>query len=373
MTGWGVTFGRTVLAQLYERDRESADRIRDNALIWEDQVIHIRGTQVSTPYGGSYNISRQRLLDILSDRAQELGVEIEYGCEIQSRSDLPAADLVVAADGVSSHLREDAGVISTQDTLGLNKYIWLGSDKVFKDFSFFFVPTPGGWLWAHAYAIAPDTSTFVVECTQETWSNLGFDVLSTSDSLQLLAEFFREHLTGHQLFGDLGDGTSARWLNFRTISNQHWHSGNVVLIGDSAHTAHFSIGMGTTLAFEDAMALADSLQQHSDMEMALQSYEKRRQAELVPVLIDADSSARWFENISRYINLKPRRFGALFHARRSPVVAVLPPTLSYLLLVVSSRISFLDVVRARAAAAAEGIFGRRNLARAETPSIRRQH
>lgn len=362
VTGWGVTFGRTLLAHLNEQDRESADRIREAALFWEDQVIHIRGARVSAPFGGSYNISRRHMLDILSDRAQELGVCIEYGREMRSLSELPDADLIVAADGVSSQVRGEAGDFGTQDTWGRNKYIWLGADKAFEVFSFFFVPTPSGWIWAHAYGIDPETSTFIVECTSETWTGLGFDALSTDEALSLLEKLFREPLAGHRLLGDLGDGTKARWLNFRTISNQHWYAGNVVLAGDSAHTAHFAIGMGTTLALEDVIVLADSLQQHANLEAGLQSYETRRQAELLPILTEARFSARWFEDISRYIDLKPRRFEALFHARRSPIIAVLPPSLSYLLLQAASRISVVNVTRARAAAVANAISGRRHLA-----------
>ena len=147
------------------------------------------------------------------------------------------------------------------------------------------------------------------------------------------------------------------------MSNQRWYSGNVVLAGDSAHTAHFSIGMGTTLALEDAMVLADSLHQHADVEAAFQSYETRRKAELLPTLTEARYSARWFEDISRYIDLEPRRFGALFHARRSPIIAVSPPRLSYLLLQAASRISAVNVVRARAAGAAIAISGRRHQVR----------
>ena len=268
MTGWGVTVGLGLLDHLSEQDPESADRIREAALFWEDEVLHIRGAQMSVPMGGCYNVSRWRMLDVLSDRAQELGVRIEYGREIQSLSELPGADLIVAADGVSSQLREEAGHFGTQDTWGRNKYIWLGMDKAFEEVRVFFVPTPSGWVWAHAFGIGPETSTFVAECTPETWAGLGFDELSMDEALPVLEELFGEHLAGHRLLADLGDGTRARWLNFRTVSNQHWYSGNVVLAGDSAHTTHFTIGMGTTLALKDVIVLADSLHQYANLEAA---------------------------------------------------------------------------------------------------------
>ena len=197
VTGWGVTLGGGLLAQLSERDRESADRIREAAFFWEDEVIHIRSAQVSVPLGGCYNISRRRMLDALSDRAQELGVRIEYGSDIRGLSDLPDANLIVAADGVSSRLRGEDGGFGTQDAWGRNKYIWLGADKAFEVFSVFFVPTPNGWIWAHAYGIDPETSTFVVECTPETWAGLGFDALLTDEALPVLEELFKEHLAGH--------------------------------------------------------------------------------------------------------------------------------------------------------------------------------
>lgn len=363
VTGWGVTLGPTLLAQLSERDRESADRIREAAFFWEDEVVYLRGAQVPVPLGGCYNVSRQRMLDALSDRAQELGVRIEYGCEVRSLSDLPDAELIVVADGAGSRLRGECPGLATADTWGQNKYIWLGAEKAFEVFSVFFVPTPSGWIWAHAYGIDPKTSTFVVECTPETWAGLGFDTLPADEALPVLEGLFKEHLSGHRLLGDLGDGTKARWLNFRTVSNQHWYSGNVVLAGDSAHTAHFSIGMGTTLALEDVIVLEDSLHEHANLEAAFQSYETRRQAELLPILTEARTSARWFEDISRYIDLKPRQFAALFHARRSPIIAVSPPRVSYLLLQAASRISVVNVIRARAAAAAIALSGRRHLTR----------
>jgi 2-polyprenyl-6-methoxyphenol hydroxylase-like FAD-dependent oxidoreductase len=362
-TGWGVTLGGNLMARLSEQDRESADRIRTAALFWEDEVVHIHGTQVSVPMGACYNISRWRMLDILSERAQELGVRIEYGREIQSLSELPAADLIVASDGVGSQLRGQDADFGTRDSWGRNKYMWLGMDKAINDVvRVFFVPTPSGWIWAHAFGITPDKSTFVVECAPETWSGLGFDALSTDEALLVLEELFSEHLDG-RLLADPGDGAKARWLNFRTVSNQHWHSGNVVLAGDSAHTTHYAIGMGTLLALEDVIALADSLHQHAHLDAALQAYETQRQAELLPVLTEARFSARWFENVPRYIDLKPRQFERVFHARRSWITAVLPPRLSYLLLQAAARVSVIDAMRARAVAAVIAISGRRDVAR----------
>jgi 2-polyprenyl-6-methoxyphenol hydroxylase-like FAD-dependent oxidoreductase len=359
--GWGVTFGPALLSDLYAHDPVSARRIEEAAFRWRDQVAHIRGEQLVAPGGGTYNIPRQRLLDILAERARELGVDVEYDHEVPALAELPAADLVVGADGVSSRTRRDTAGFETEEVPGRNKYIWLGSDKVFQDFNFLFVPTSSGWIWAHAYGIDSSTSTFVVECTPETWAGLGFDQLSTDDALVVLEDLFKEHLDGHRLIGELGDGSKARWLNFRNISNRSWHSGNVVLLGDSAHTTHFAIGMGTTLAVADAIVLADSLHQQQDLELALRSYEERRRAEMQPLLSDARCSARWFENINRYIDLKPQRFQLLLYARRSPIIAVLPPFVSYALYRVVSRIKGIEAIRHQVSAITKVAYSRRKL------------
>jgi 2-polyprenyl-6-methoxyphenol hydroxylase-like FAD-dependent oxidoreductase len=330
-TGWGVTFGQSLLDRLYEHDPDSARELETAAFVWHDQVTHFQGEQLVAPGGKAYNITRRRLLGILGGRARDLGVRMEYGHEVTSAAELPDADVILASDGVSSRIRQDAGDFGTQDVSGANKYIWLGTDKVFDQFNFLFVPTEGGWIWAHAYGIDPQTSTFIVECGAETWQRLGFAEMSTDDALPILEGLFKEHLAGHRLIGDLGDGTSARWLNFRTISNARWHSGKVVLAGDSAHTSHFAVGMGTTLAIQDAIALAEVLDKQGGTEAAFQSYERRRRAEMANTLAEAGCSARWFENLPRYIDCDPRKFGVLIYGRRSPLVAQLPPTVFYLL------------------------------------------
>lgn len=351
--GWGVVFGPILLRDLYAQDPASARAIEESAFRWGDQVTHIQGERLVANGYSTYTITRQRLLDILVARARELGVRIEYDHEVAGLPELPAADLVVAADGVSSRIRRDSGGFQTHEIVGPNKYIWLGCDKVFEDFTFLFAPTSSGWIWVHAYGIDSATSTFIPECTQETWAGLGFDKMSTDETLAVLEDLFKEQLDGHRLIGELGDGSKARWLNFRTISHPSWHSGNVVLVGDSAHTSHFAIGMGTTLAIGDAIVLADTMQQHDDLESALRSYESRRQAEIQPTLTKARYSARWFENIDRYIGLKPQRFGLLLHMRRSPAVALLPPIVSYALFRTANRMRGIEGIRSQPSAAVQ--------------------
>ncbi|HEX3965526.1 MAG TPA: FAD-dependent monooxygenase [Trebonia sp.] len=357
-SGWGVTFGRSLLAELSRQDRETADRLHAAAFCWRDQVINVRGKQVIAHSEDAYNITRRRLIEILTDRAVNLGVRIEYGTEVLSAAQLPDADLIVAADGVNSKLRNATPGFETKISSGANKYIWLGSDKVFTEFEFLFIETEHGWVWAHAYGIDTKSSTFIVECAERTWTGLGFDVMPIEEALPALEDLFKEHLAGHSLIGELADGNTARWLNFNTISNERWHSGKVVLAGDSAHTAHFAIGMGTTLALQDAICLAGNVRQHADLEFALETYEQVRKAEFRPTVTEAHFSASWFENLDHYIDFSPRKFGVLLFARRSPLVAVLPPSVAYVLRLAAEKFTVLDAARAFVAPAIKAIFKR---------------
>jgi 2-polyprenyl-6-methoxyphenol hydroxylase-like FAD-dependent oxidoreductase len=346
--GWGMTFGSEFLTELDHNDPESAEKIRQAAFPQCGQVIDIHGEQVRRPGGGVYGIVRQRLLDILADRAQGLGVHIEFDHEVFSSSLLPAADLVVASDGVNSRLRLEAPQFQTDVRLGTNKYLWLGTDKAFEAFTYAFVSTDSGWIWAFCYGIDAGLSTFVVECSPDTWAGLGFDTLSSQDSLSLLEKLFERHLDGHSLLGQAQPG----WLNFRTVTNRRWHHGNMVLAGDAAHTTHFTIGSGTTLAIQDAIALADSLGQPGQQELALESYERQRQADLRMLQSDALFSGQWFENFPRYAGLKPNQFSVLLDGRRSPLLPHLPPTLYYRLQRATEKAPALGELRRRAGATA---------------------
>jgi 2-polyprenyl-6-methoxyphenol hydroxylase-like FAD-dependent oxidoreductase len=370
-SGWGVTFGQSLLAELYRQDRPSADRLRNAAFCWQDQVIHVRGERVTAHSDDAFNITRRTLIEILTDRALDLGVRIEYGTEIVSAAQLPGTDLIVAADGVNSKLRAATPGFETEAAFGTNKYIWLGTGKVFTEFQFLFVETEHGWIWAHAYGIDGVSSTFIVECAESTWTGLGFGLMPVEEALPVLAGLFKDHLEGHELIGELADGSTARWLNFKTISNERWHSGTVVLAGDSAHTTHFAIGSGTTLAIRDAICLADCVCGQEDLEFALQSYAEIRKSELAPVVTEAYFSARWFEHLERYIGFKPRKFGVLLFARRSPLVTVLPPGAAYLLRLAAERFGFLDAARAFIAPAAKAVFRRHRPQRPAPPATQR--
>lgn len=356
--GWGVTFGRDLLKELHRTDPRSAQEIGRAAFSQFDQVVDIHGEQVLYPGGGGYGIGRQRLLGILADRAQGLGVHIEFDHEVMASAELADADLIVACDGANSRMRLGTGEFQTDVRLGGNKYLWLGTSKVFESFTYAFVRTDSGWIWAYGYGIGAGVSTFIVECSPGTWGGLGFDALSPQDGISLLEKLFERHLGDHPLLGQAQPGVGGTgWLNFRTVTNRRWYDGSIVLAGDAAHTTHFTIGSGTTLAIEDAIALAGSLRQHrGEQELALSSYERQRKAALLRPQSDARFSARWFEAISRYAGLKPHEFSALLHGRRSPLLPHLPPHLYYRLHQATQEVTVLGELRRRIGPKAKAIY-----------------
>ncbi len=366
--GWGVVFSNDLLEKLYDTDPGSARQVERAAFRWASQVIDLPAGQAVDASSSGYGINRQRLLDILAHRAADLGVRIEYGHEVTDPGRLPAADLVVACDGVSSRLRAGSGRISSSVQTGGNKYIWLGTDKVFSQFTFPFIDTGSGWIWAHAYGFDAGASTFIVECPTATWTRLGFGTMPPAQTLSRLAEIFQRHLDGHRLLGQASTGEDIRWLNFRTLTSQRWHDGNMVLLGDAAHTTHFSIGSGTKLAIEDAIALAGSLRQHASVERALEAYENERRAAIRGAQADARHSAQWLESASRYLGLTPHQFATLFHGRRSPLLPYLPPRLCYHLYEATGRTRLLRGLRTQVSATARTISGRRAPARARSTS-----
>ncbi|MEU3980704.1 FAD-dependent monooxygenase [Streptomyces sp. NPDC026672] len=326
--GWGVTYWRGLLDRLAEHDPESARAVEDGSVRWSDGVAHV-GDLTTRHHGDQgFGIGRHRLLEILAARARSLGVRLEFGSEI---TEPPAdADLVVAADGVRSALRTRyAGHFGTRVATGRDPYVWLGTTKVFDAFTFAFTRTEHGWIWCYGYGYSGGHSTCVVECGPETFTGLGLDRLGEADGLALLEKLFAGVLDGHPLTGRAAGEGGAPWLTFRTLTNRTWHRGNLVLLGDAAHTTHYSVGAGTTLALEDAMSLADALDAHPALPDALAAYERDRTAALLPVQSAARLSARWYENLPRYIELPPHRMFALLGQRHSPLLPYVPPQLYY--------------------------------------------
>jgi len=327
--GWGVVFWGDLLEKLYGADPESAREIEQASFGWDKMVLGVRDEQVLFAASRGYGIRRQRLLEILARRAQAVGVHVEFDHEVTSASQLPECDLIVASDGVNSRIRDETKGFQTDVQVGKNKYIWLGTDKIFTSFAMHYAQTDSGWLWVGAHPHGAGSSTFVVECRAETWAALGFDTMPHEDCLARLEKIFEGPLDGHQLIGQTSSGANAQWLNFRTVTNKHWQDGKIVLAGDAAHTTHFTIGSGTKLAIEDGIALADNVRRHGEVQQALEAYERERQAATTGPQIAARLSARWYEDVDRYIGLQPRQFATLLRRRRSPLLPYLPPRLAY--------------------------------------------
>jgi anthraniloyl-CoA monooxygenase len=225
--------------------------------------------------------------------------------------------LIVACDGVNSRVRQlYADHFQTNVDVGRNKYIWLGAHKVFGAFTFAFEETETGWIWFHAYRFNAGTSTFIVECSPETWKGLGFDEVGPDESIALLEEIFGLYLDGLPLIDQMRHLGKTPWLNFRRITNEKWYHDNVVLMGDAAHTTHFAIGSGTKLAIEDAIGLAEKLHEHEDLQAALEAYEEVRRTALLMLQGAEGNSTRWFENIQRHIDQDAVRFAYSLRNRR---------------------------------------------------------
>ncbi|NBD12573.1 FAD-binding monooxygenase [Corallococcus sp. c25j21] len=330
--GWGVVFWDDLLDDLYRNDPVSARWIEKNATRWDTQEVHLRSESAPHLGGPGFALGRERLLDILARRARGLGVDIRYQYDVADASAFTDAELIVACDGANSRLRQrHANHFQTQVEEGRNKFIWLGTNQVFDAFTFAFEETPAGWIWFHGYRFDRDTSTCVIECQQETWEALGFDTLGPGETLRRLEAIFQGQLKGHALFHQPRGLGKAPWLHFQRITNERWYHDNVVLMGDAAHTTHFSIGSGTKLAIQDAISLAQKLRAHDHLPTALDAYEEERRAALMAIQLAAHSSAQWFENVPSYIDPDATRFAyALLNRRGSSVW-------SYLLLMASQR------------------------------------
>jgi 2-polyprenyl-6-methoxyphenol hydroxylase-like FAD-dependent oxidoreductase len=346
--GWGVTYWQSLLDKLRATDPETAGEIRENSFRWADTVVDRQGRQTVIRGNHGFSISRRLLIDILSRRAMELGIDVQFEREVEDLSGLPDADLIVACDGVNSRLRRlHADSFGTDVVMGRNKYVWLGTSKVFGAFTFAFAETDAGWIWFYAYGFNGQASTVIVECSLETWTGLGFDTLGAEGSDAVLGRIFEGQLDGHPLLNGVPYYCGAPWLNFPTVTNHRWHHDNIVLVGDSAHTTHYSIGSGTIRAIEDAIALTEKLCEHTDLESALDMYEKERKQAIIPLQGWARYSAQWYENLPRYIHLQAPQFTALLRERRSPILPHLPPLVYYLLYQIVQGSSGLQKVRER--------------------------
>jgi anthraniloyl-CoA monooxygenase len=321
--GWGVTFGEDFLDDTHRSDPDSARTLRNAAILWRNQVVRI-GDQPPVHLGGKYGFSmgRTRMLEILTSRASELGVQLEYERAIEDPAELDA-DLVVAADGAGSRLRSrDAEHFGTTVESGRNRYIWLGTSKAFDSFTFAFERTASGWIWFYTYPSSDGTSTFIVECHPETWTGLELDRLDADAGVRVLEDVFAALLDGHRLLQPQRALSTAPWQTFRQIRNTTWYRDNLVLMGDAAHTTHFGVGSGTVLAVQDAIGLAEALfTRGSDLRTALPAYDQARRTAVQPVQEMAARNMRWFEDVDPRREPDPVRFGFSLLDRRGDQAA----------------------------------------------------
>jgi anthraniloyl-CoA monooxygenase len=310
--GWGVVFSDQTVENLEAADPVSARAITDRFEHWDDIEVHLKGECHRSSGHGFIGIGRKELLAILADRAEALGAVLHFGAGDYTASTLwNDFDLVIAADGINSKTRDlDADAFGVEVDSRSNKFVWLGTSKRFDAFTFAFEETEAGWIWAHAYKFAPDCSTFIVECSEATWRGLGFDTMDQAQSIALCERIFAKYLDGHALKSNAAHlRGSAAWLNFRRINCATWHHGKTILIGDAAHTAHFSIGSGTKLALEDAIKLAEVLNRPGlPLDQALEEYQAERSLEVVKLQNSARNSTEWFETLERYLPFEPWQF-----------------------------------------------------------------
>jgi anthraniloyl-CoA monooxygenase len=306
--GWGVVFSDQTMEALGEADPESATTISGALAHWDDIDVHFRGQRIRSGGHGFSGIGRKHLLNILQQRCHELDVELRFECEA-SAADFPDADLIVASDGINSTTRAaNAGVFRPSIQRRANKFIWLGTEQTFDAFTFVFLETEHGWIWAHAYRFEPGLSTFIVECSETTWRGLGFEHATTGEAISLCERLFAPHLNGHRLMSNARHLRGSAWLNFPVLNCERWHHGKIVLIGDAAHSAHFSVGSGTKLALEDAIGLASAIHDHGLSERALDAFQATRGLEVIKLQNAARNSTEWFEHVPRYVSLEPIQF-----------------------------------------------------------------
>ncbi|OSQ42961.1 bifunctional salicylyl-CoA 5-hydroxylase/oxidoreductase [Thalassospira sp. MCCC 1A01428] len=309
--GWGVVLSDETLTNLAENDAKSAAAIRENFSYWDDVAVHFRDQAIVSTGHGFCGIGRKKLLILLQQRARDVGVDLRFGTEVESARILAAEyDLVVACDGLNSRTRTELAPHFQPDIDTRKcKFVWLGTHQKFNDaFTFIFEETDKGWVWAHAYQFDDDTATFIVECSEETWAAYGFAAMSKEQSIATCEAIFAKHLGGNALISNANHIRGSAWLSFPRVLCKSWSHENIVLMGDAAATAHFSIGSGTKLALESAIALAQYVHTEADLPAAFAKYEDERRLEVLRLQSAARNSMEWFEEIERYFSLDPVQF-----------------------------------------------------------------
>ena len=302
--GFGVVFSDQTLDTFKAYDLVTYERIRRRFAYWGDVDVVYKGKTMRSGGNGFCGCSRVALLNILQDRGRELGVHMRFQREVEGLEEFAGSDLVVVADGLNSKIREKYKD-HFQPSLDLrpNKFTWLGSTRPLDAFKYFFRETPQGVLLAHCYQYEADRSTWVIEMDEQTWRNLHLDQLGEQEMIPTLEKIFSEELDGHPLIAN-----RSLWRNFPNITNKTWVHGNAVLVGDAKATAHFSIGSGTKLAMEDAVALFEAFKKHPDVKKALTVYDTARREEVEKTQHAANVSLAWFEHMKRYWDMEPVQF-----------------------------------------------------------------
>jgi anthraniloyl-CoA monooxygenase len=303
--GWGIVFSDRALAFLKDTDEETYTRITEASETWDNVDVVHRGQKLSVRGNGFSGIARLAFLNILHRRCQELGVDLRFHTAITDPTELIDCDLLLAADGANSLVRRAYNDFF-QPTVDVrqNRYLWLGTSQLFHGLVMIFRRDEAGLFIAHAYKFSPTQSTFIVECSLETWTRAGFEQMSDQETCAYLARVFADDLGGQPLLSN----NFVKWLNFPLVKNKHWHHKHVVLVGDAAHTAHFSIGSGTKLALEDAIALSRAVAEHARVEAALPAYEQARKPIVDAFQAAALKSLTWLENVEPYLVLEPIPF-----------------------------------------------------------------
>ncbi len=312
--GWGVVFSDQTLENFRNADEPTFRAITDNFAHWDDIDVFVRDRRITSGGHGFSGIARKKLLQILQERTKSLGVDLRFCIELDSESDLTMrglgdADLIVAADGINSSIRRRHAAHFKPDLDERSaRFVWLGTTLPFDAFTFFFVENEHGVFQAHCYRFDERTSTFIVECDEDSWRSAGFDRMDTAGTVAACEEMFGHWLEGHRLMSNAAHRAASPWTRFTRVRNEKWSHENIVLIGDAAHTAHFSIGSGTKLAMEDAISLVRALSANTDLAQALSSYQEDRSTEALRLQNAARNSMEWFENVKRYIHLEPEQF-----------------------------------------------------------------
>ncbi|MHC5011987.1 MAG: bifunctional salicylyl-CoA 5-hydroxylase/oxidoreductase [Planctomycetota bacterium] len=304
--GWGVVFSDETLGNFEQADPDTYDEITQNFAYWGDIDTHYGDTCIRSTGHGFSGLSRKKLLQIFHDRSRDLGVELRFEHEITDVGAYADADLLVGGDGVTSLVREHwADHFRPSIELGTCRFCWLGTTKPLDAFTFIFRENEHGLFQVHAYPFQDDRSTFIVECPEATWRRAGLDQATESETVAYMQALFADHLDGYDLLTN-----KSIWRRFPIVKNATWFHENVVLLGDAAHTAHFSIGSGTKLAMEDAIALSEAFHAYGteDVPKVLQAYENARWVDSLKIQKAARTSQSWFENTERYMGQDPLPF-----------------------------------------------------------------